>query len=140
MLKDCLQDFRNRFPDRTFLEDIELDAEVLGDPLLLQMLINNLLENAVKYSSKEKPIKAVLKKETGEVALQIIDEGPGIAEDEKKKVFSKFYRIGNEATRKTQGTGLGLYLCRKIAEDHNADISVTNHLPQGSIFAVIFKT
>lgn len=140
LLKDCLQDFRNRFPDRTFLEDITLDAEVLGDSLLLQMLINNLLENAVKYSPKEKPIKAVLKKETRQVVLQIIDEGPGIAEDEKKKIFSKFYRIGNEATRKTQGTGLGLYLCRKIAEDHNADILVTNHLPQGSIFAVIFKT
>lgn len=74
----------------------------LGDPLLLQMLINNLLENAVKYSSKEKPIKAVLKKETGEVALQIIDEGPGIAEDEKKKVFSKFYRIGNEAEKRRE--------------------------------------
>ena len=140
LLKDCLQDFRNRFPDRIFLEEIELDAEVLGDPLLLQMLINNLLENAVKYAHREKPVKAVLKKEACAVTLQIIDEGPGIPDEEKKKIFSKFYRIGNEATRKTQGTGLGLYLCRKIAEDHNADISVTNHLPQGSIFAVIFKT
>ena len=54
-------------------------------------------------------------------------KGPGIADDEKKKIFTKFYRIGNEATRKTQGTGLGLYLCSKIARDHNADISVTNN-------------
>lgn len=140
LLKDCLQDFRNRFPDRSFTEEIESDAAVQGDPLLLQMLINNLLENAVKYSPKEKAIKASLKKEPGKVILAITDEGPGIPEDEKKKIFSKFYRIGNEATRKTQGTGLGLYLCRKIAEDHNADISVTNHLPQGSIFAVTFTT
>lgn len=139
LLKDCIQDFRNRFPDRLFHEEIENDADVLGDPLLLQMLINNLLENAVKYTSKEKVIKSLLTKKPGEVVLQIIDEGPGIPEEEKKKIFSKFYRIGNEETRKTQGTGLGLYLCRKIAEDHNADISVTNHLPQGSIFAVTFK-
>jgi signal transduction histidine kinase len=71
--------------------------------------------------------------------LQVRDEGPGIADDEKKKVFAKFYRIGNEGTRKSQGTGLGLYLCRKIAQYHNADISVTNNDPCGSIFTVIFK-
>jgi K+-sensing histidine kinase KdpD len=139
LLKDCMQDFRNRFPERIFQEEAESDVVVSGDPLLLQMLINNLVENAVKYSPKENPVKAVLKVDTGKVILQIIDEGPGIADEEKKKIFSKFYRIGNEATRKTQGTGLGLYLCRKIAADHNADISVTNHLPQGSIFAVTFK-
>ena len=144
LLKDCLQDFRNRFPDRTFKEDIEADADVKGDALLLQMLINNLLENAIKYSPKESPVTAVLKKYhsgtlANSVELQVKDEGPGIAVDEQKKIFSKFYRIGNEATRKTQGTGLGLYLCRKIARDHNGDISVTNNEPTGSNFVVIFK-
>nr|WP_317235958.1 ATP-binding protein [Niabella hibiscisoli] len=53
-------------------------------------------------------------------------------------MFSKFYRIGNEATRKKKGTGLGLYLCRKIAKDHNADILMTNNNLKGSIFAVRF--
>ena len=57
---------------------------------------------------------------------------------EKKKIFSKFYRIGSEATRKTKGTGLGLYLCSKIAADHNADISVTDNHPRGSSFVVRF--
>lgn len=144
LLKDCLQDFRNRFPDRIFKEDIEADADVKGDALLLQMLINNLLENAIKYSPKESPVTAILKKyhsgaSISSVELQVKDEGPGIAADEQKKIFSKFYRIGNEATRKTQGTGLGLYLCRKIARDHNGDISVTNNEPTGSNFVVIFK-
>jgi two-component system, OmpR family, sensor histidine kinase CiaH len=139
LLKDCLQDFRNRFPDRIFKEDIEPDTDLKGDPLLLQMLINNLLENAIKYSPKESPVTAVLKKYRSGIELEIQDEGPGIADAEKKKIFSKFYRVGNEATRKTKGTGLGLYLCNKIAKGHNADISVTNHLPQGSNFVVIFK-
>src|SRR5258706_2655795 len=103
-------------------------------------MINNLLENAVKYSPKEAPISAILKKENDLVRLQVIDEGPGIADPEKKKIFEKFYRIGNEAIRKTQGTGLGLYLCNKIARDHNADILVTNNIPHGSIFTVIFRT
>ena len=139
LLKDCLQDFRNRFPERVLIENIEADADVKGDALLLQMMINNLLENAIKYSSKESPVLAVLKKYRSGIELRIADEGPGIPAHEREKVFSKFYRIGNEATRKTQGTGLGLYLCRKIARDHNADISVTDNMPRGSIFTVIFK-
>ncbi len=140
LFKDCVRDFKNRFPERIFEETIEPDADVKGDSLLLQILINNLLENAIKYSAREKPIRAVLKKYRSGIELQVIDEGPGIPDEEKNKVFTKFYRIGNEATRKTQGTGLGLYLCRKIASYHNADISVTNHLPHGSNFTVIFHT
>lgn len=138
LLKDCLQDFRTRFPEREFVENIEPDTEVKGDSLLLQILINNLLENAIKYSPKETPITASLKKTDTILQLEITDEGPGIPDDEKKKIFYKFYRIGSEATRKTKGTGLGLYLCSKIADDHNADISVTNNTPHGSIFVVRF--
>jgi two-component system, OmpR family, sensor histidine kinase CiaH len=139
LLKDCIQDFRNRFPDRIFIADIEEDADVKGDPLLLQMLINNLLENAVKYSPRENSVTAILKKYRSGIELQVKDEGPGIPDEEKKKIFTKFYRIGNETTRKTQGTGLGLYLCRKIARGHNGDILVTNNEPRGSNFTAVFK-
>jgi two-component system sensor histidine kinase CiaH len=144
LLKDCILDFKNRFPDRIFHEDIEADADVKGDALLLQMMINNLLENALKYSTRENPVSASLKKNgsgtsANFVKLQVKDEGPGIPDEEKNKVFSKFYRIGNEATRKTQGTGLGLFLCRKIARYHNADILVTDNKPTGCIFAVVFR-
>jgi two-component system, OmpR family, sensor histidine kinase CiaH len=138
LLKDCMHDFRNRFPERTFTEQIETGADIKGDPLLLQILINNLLENAVKYSPKESPIYAKLRKTDTTIELEIADEGPGIPDNEKKKIFSKFYRIGSEATRKTKGTGLGLYLCSKIVSDHNADISVTNNTPRGSSFVVRF--
>ena len=144
LMKDCIHDFRNRFPERIINEDIEADADVKGDALLLQMLVNNLLENALKYSAKENSVSASLKKyrsgaSVSSVELQVKDEGPGIPDGEKKKIFSKFYRVGNEATRKTQGTGLGLYLCRKIARDHNADILVTDNKPGGSIFTVVFR-
>jgi len=140
LLKDSLQDFRNRFPDREFREQIEPDADIKGDPLLLQILISNLVENALKYSPKESPVTATLQKTSPGIELAITDEGPGIPDEEKKKIFKRFYRIGNEATRTKQGTGLGLYLCSIIARDHNADISVTNNEPRGSNFAVIFKT
>lgn len=145
LLKDCLRDFRKRYPERILNEDIEADADVKGDALLLQIMINNLLENALKYSAKENAVSASLKKQkagasANSVELQVKDEGPGIPDEEKKKVFSKFYRIGNESTRKTQGTGLGLYLCRKIARDHNADISVTDNKPNGCNFTITFHS
>jgi K+-sensing histidine kinase KdpD len=104
----------------------------------MQMMINNLLENALKYSARENTVSACLKKYRSGIELQVKDEGPGIPDDEKSKIFSKFYRIGNEVTRRTQGTGLGLYLCQKIARDHNADILVTDNKPRGSIFTVTF--
>jgi signal transduction histidine kinase len=138
LLKDCIHSFINRYPDRRFIEMIEPGMDVEGDPFLLQLLINNLLENAIKYSPREKPVSCLLNPVNDKVELHIIDEGPGIPPEEKKNIFKKFYRIGNETTRKTQGTGLGLYLCRKIAEDHHADISVAKHLPQGSDFIVSF--
>ncbi len=144
LLKDCIHHFQNRFPERIFIENIEADADIKGDALLLQMLINNLLENAIKYSPKESPVTATLKKyksgtSINTVELHIIDEGPGIADEEKKKIFLKFYRIGNEITHKKPGSGLGLYLCTIIAHNHNAGIYVKNNVPLGSDFVVIFK-
>lgn len=145
LLKDCIHHFQNRFPERVFVKNIEADADIKGDALLLQMLINNLLENAIKYSPKESPVTATLKKyksgtSINTVELHIIDEGPGIPDEEKKKIFLKFYRIGNEITHKKPGSGLGLYLCNIIAHNHNAGICVKNNVPQGSDFVVIFKS
>lgn len=138
LLKDRVQDYRSRFPDRVFTEEIAPDIDIKGDALLLQMLINNLIENAIKYSPKEKPVTAQLHTQDGNAHLSISDFGSGVPDEEKKKIFQKFYRVGNESTRKTQGTGLGLYLCRSIAGYHNADILVTDNKPAGSRFAVIF--
>lgn len=140
LLKDSIQNFRNRHGDNNIVEDVETEIDILGDAFLLQMMINNLLENAIKYSPKGKPIYCQLTKQNNKVRLAVIDEGPGIADIEKKKIFDKFYRVGNEETRKTQGTGLGLFLCFKIAKNHNADIFVTNNKPTGSNFAVNFHT
>ena len=139
LFKDCIREAKSRYPDRVFMENIEPEIEISGDPLLLQLMISNLVENAIKYSSKDKPVICKLGRSGKDVILNIIDEGIGIHDTEKTKIFQKFYRTGNEATRKTQGTGLGLYLCRKIAEDHNADISVTNNVPSGSNFAIHFQ-
>jgi K+-sensing histidine kinase KdpD len=130
--------YQNRFPEKAWQSDIEPDCAVKGDTMLLQMLINNLIENAIKYSPKNALISIELKKENNNVLLKVKDEGFGIPDREKKKIFQKFYRVGSESTRTAQGTGLGLYLCKKIAKDHSAQIIVTDNSPAGSIFTVKF--
>ena len=129
----------DRYPNRVIKKNIEENIFIKGERLLLQLLVNNLIDNALKYSSKEKTVSIELNKHHNKIFLKITDEGNGISDDEKKKVFEKFYRSGNEETRKTKGTGLGLYLCKRIAESHKAKIKVNNNQPAGSIFTVEFN-
>ena len=140
LTETTIDEYKNRFPDRILEDEIEQDLHINGDTFLLLMLLNNLLDNALKYTSKESAISVLLFQKNRQIILQIKDNGAGVPDSEKKLVFSKFYRSGNENTRKAQGTGLGLYLCKKIALAHNANISVTDNHPQGSIFAVAFNT
>jgi len=139
LTEDCIEDFANRFPQRKMEADIQQQVYINGEFLLLQMLVNNLIENALKYSPKEKQIQIKLSQQQNKTTLTVTDEGFGIPIAERKKIFEKFYRSGNENTRTTKGTGLGLYLCSKIMESHNGNISMTNNTPQGSIFAATFK-
>ena len=140
LLQSEIKQFSNRYTNRQVPTDIESDIYLNGDALLLKLLVSNLLENANKYSEKEKPIYVQLHNDDGKIILKIADEGLGIADGEKEAIFQKFYRIGNEQTRTTKGTGLGLYICRQIAEAHHATIEVADHLPQGSKFIVQFTT
>jgi signal transduction histidine kinase len=139
LLRDCIRDFQKRFPNRELIAHMPEEVVLNGDPLLLQILVNNLLENAQKYAPKDSPIQLNLSQESTAILLEVIDQGPGIPRSERKQIFERFYRIENETTRKTAGTGLGLYLCKKIAANHQATISVSDHLPRGSNFAVVFS-
>lgn len=140
LVEGCVDDFINRFPQRTIRENIAEGIYLNGETLLLQILANNLIENALKYSPRESMVTVTLREENHRIKLMVSDEGNAIANEEKKKIFEKFYRIGDENTRKAKGTGLGLYLCKKIAEGHNGYISVTDNDPAGSNFIVLFKT
>lgn len=137
LVQDTFDEVNNRYPARKFQAFIEPEIDISGDQLLLQILVNNLLENAVRYSSPDSITTCKLSRKN-EILLQVTDEGVGIPEQEKKNIFKKFYRLGSEATRETKGTGLGLYLCSKIATDHHATIRIRDNHPRGSEFAVIF--
>lgn len=135
-IEDCVQNFSNREINRKFLSDIESGVFVKGELLLLQMLINNLLDNALKYSPPDNDIEINLYKKNKYAILEIADTGMGVEDIDKKKIFEKFYRVGNESVRKTKGTGLGLFLCKKIVKDHRGTIELKDNQPKGSIFTV----
>lgn len=102
-------------------------------------IILNLFENAVKYSPEDSTIVISLKKQNQKIILSVADQGIGISDKEKETVFQRFYRSGNEETRKTKGTGLGLYIVDYLVKQHNGTITVKNNTPKGSVFEVVFN-
>jgi two-component system, OmpR family, sensor histidine kinase CiaH len=137
LVNEASGEFAKRHPHRNLQLQVAEGLSVSGDPLLLKLLVSNLLENAHKYSPGGAPVKCILKMDK-RIRLCVIDEGHGIPDGEKKKIFDKFYRVGNEETRKTKGTGLGLFICSKIAQYHSARITVTDNHPHGTNFTVSF--
>lgn len=133
--EESLQAYEPRSKN-VFISKIEEDCFVNGDRLLWKLAINNLLENAVKYSPAESTITLEITKQEDDLLLSVADEGFGISDDEKSKVFKKFYRVGNENSRKTKGTGLGLYLTSKIIEQYKGSISVRDNAPVGTVFEI----
>lgn len=135
MVEDAVMEYAARHPER-FEDNISMGCVVAGDKVMLQMAVNNLLENAVKYTPADKPICVELHKKNNEVILQVIDEGNGIPDSEKKKIFDKFYRVGSEETRNAKGTGLGLYLVCKVVTQNKGKIIIKDNHPTGAIFEI----
>ncbi len=138
LVETVVNDYKNRYPQRRIEASADKDLYIDGDELLMQIALSNLIDNALKYAPKESPVYIDLMEDEDIIQLKVSDEGPGVADEEKRKIFQKFYRSGNENTRKAKGTGLGLYLTKKIIEDHNGEIFVMNNTPHGSIFVMQF--
>jgi len=118
--------------------ELEPGLQIEGDRFAITNVVTNLIENAVKYSPPCAHVSVKLARDNGSVVFSVADHGIGIADMEKKLIFNKFYRVGNEDTRKTKGTGLGLYIVKTVLERHRAQITVKNNTPSGSVFEVMF--
>jgi signal transduction histidine kinase len=121
-----------RYPEGT--NALCVNADVSG----MISIVTNLLENASKYSEVGSEIKIDLAEENNSIVLSISDAGEGIPDEEKENIFMKFYRIGNENTRKKKGTGLGLFIVKNLVLLHNGAIEVKNNSPKGTIFVLQF--
>jgi signal transduction histidine kinase len=108
---------------------------VYVDPNRIREVLQNLVDNAVKYTN-EGNVTIALTGDNSVVQVQIKDSGIGIAEEDIPHLFQKFYRVDNSMTRTIGGTGLGLFICKKIIELYNGRIWVDSHYGKGSTFFI----
>ena len=111
--------------------------KVKADFGMMEQALLNLLSNAIKYSPDNTRIDFVLKETPEQVIVQVHDQGYGIPPDSLKKIFNKFYRVGeHEKVREVAGSGLGLALVKQILKLHEGRIEVESELGRGSVFTV----
>ena len=137
-LEQIVTNFKVLYPEFTFIADIDTKKEIIS-PIYrnhFEQIIIILLDNAVKYSTNRKEIIVSLSPTTEAVEIGIQDFGMGLSEEDKKKVFSRFYRVDKARSRERGGNGLGLSIAKELIEGYNGKISVTSRLNQGSLFKV----
>jgi heavy metal sensor kinase len=108
---------------------------VVGDELLLRELVLNLVQNAITYTPPGGGVTLSLERRDGRIALAVADTGCGIAKEEIPKIFERFYKV--DRSRASQGSGLGLSICRWIVHAHRGVIEVDSTVGQGSRFTVL---
>src|SRR3989440_12226082 len=121
---------------RLRLDLAEAPLPVFGDPERLGTALDNLLQNAVKFSAGPPSIEVVGNRENGRIHLVVRDHGIGIPEAARRHLFEKFYRVHNPELQNVAGTGIGLYLVRQVVEGHGGRVQVDSHLGEGSAFQI----
>lgn len=142
-LRDLARRARDAFKERAEEKNITLafmydesDAlMVAGDPVRLRWVIENFIDNALRYSSSGSAVSVSLEQRKNNAYVNVKDEGPGISNDMQKQLFTKFFRGADDRTRlTTEGFGLGLFIAKAIVEAHKGSIGVESRLHKGSTF------
>jgi signal transduction histidine kinase len=136
LLREVLAETRGLRPERTIDAEIADEAwQICGDAQLLKTAILNLLDNAIKYSPPDQPIRVSLTGESVAAVIRIRDQGQGIPAAEMAKVFDKYYR-GSRSSG-SSGAGIGLYLVRRIIEQHHGSVDLTSEATGGITAKVV---
>jgi signal transduction histidine kinase len=122
------------------INNIEKDLTINGDEFYLISLFQNLIDNALKYAEKNTTITISSTRHQGAILIRVADEGIGIKNEFKELIFERFFRIGDEETRDTKGTGLGLFLVKEIVKLHDGEITCRDNSPKGTIFEIKFNS
>ena len=122
---------------QTILEKIEPNLTLMGDPIKLNQVLYNLIDNAMKYTPDGGKIQVLLKKEERGILWQVKDNGIGIPPEDREHIFDRFYRVDKARSRETGGTGLGLSIVRQQVNMHGGTISVESEPGKGSVFSVL---
>jgi PAS domain S-box-containing protein len=127
--------FQVQTPNHELILDFPKDLPIIqGDETRLRQVIDNLISNAIKYSPKGGEVRISGSYDDQSVTVAIKDQGVGLSYDEQERIFERFYRVDDALSRKTQGTGLGLYLARAVIEAHGGKIWVESQPGKGATF------
>lgn len=116
--------------------DIQDHVTARVDRFVIETVLLNLLDNALKYGGKQVEISVYLKEDENGIVWGVKDNGQGIPKKFKRAIFTKFVRIGNEETRLEKGTGLGLYIVKSLIDAHGDNIEYIGNQPQGAHFKI----
>jgi two-component system, OmpR family, sensor kinase len=143
LLDDCVRNYVLVAQERGVDLGIEASepSTVTGDPDALRVMFNNLIDNATKYTPRGGRVDVCLKLNDGHPIVLIADTGPGIPQEERERVFDRFYRVGegvNRARTDVSGSGLGLAIVRRIADQHGARVTLKESSAGGLVVEVAF--
>lgn len=119
--------------------EISKNTVISADRLLIETILSNLVENALKYAGAETKIVVYATHTSEAVHFGVKDEGPGVPKIDQPEIFKKFYRSGNEDTRTQKGSGLGLYIVSQLVQLHQGTIRYTDNTPNGANFEIRLK-
>ncbi|WP_371402260.1 HAMP domain-containing histidine kinase [Kribbella sp. NBC_00662] len=136
---DALHNAQAIQPDRRLSLTILPDSEapvVEGDEARLRQVLGNLVSNALNYTPVDAPITVSVGTRGNEAVLEVTDTGPGLSDEQKARVFERFYRADTARTRTTGGSGLGLSIVAALVAAHNGRVTTTNTIPHGATFTI----
>ncbi|MDO4182547.1 MAG: ATP-binding protein [Coriobacteriia bacterium] len=113
---------------------------VLGDQVQLEQVIYNLTNNALRYSPVGSTVQISFYQNYGGTLVRVIDHGTGVPEEEREKVFERFYRVDKSRNKETGGTGLGLAIAKHVVSSHNGSITIRETIGGGATFVVKFPS
>ncbi len=120
--------------EREIINNIEPEIRIQAYSGDMEQLFQNIIENGIKYSPKESTIHVSLKEKQGQIIFSVADEGMGISEENKKRIFDRFYRVDNARTSNIEGSGIGLSIVKKIIQRYEGRIIIEDNYPKGTNF------
>jgi two-component system phosphate regulon sensor histidine kinase PhoR len=135
-----------RMEDTAGLRGVSISVEAAPVPAVrgssrdLSLMVRNLIDNAVRYTSEGGSVDVSVRADAGRVVVRVADTGIGIPQRELPRIFERFYRVDRARSRETGGTGLGLSIVRHVTENHGGEVTVESELGRGTVFEVRLPT
>jgi len=138
ILEKLSQNYKMQHPDLNIYVDTDASvSDIMIDKEAIESIMINVIENSIKYCKNSPIIRLKIEQSHQNTSISCIDNGVGIADQEKSRITEQFYRIGNEDTRDSKGTGLGLNIVQQMVKAHKGQLKFEDNTPQGLIIKIV---